>query len=193
MLGGRIAAKQGGDWAAESTVRRQEGFAVDERRRRLLDRIDRAFAGVTLGEGVSLHESQVIDDYGTAEERQVAREPDEKVDWRRLVDHPDLTVYFGIGYGGLSFLDAAGVRFHLPACLYRAVRDFDEDGIGDMFESMCYLLTKSDEYNRGRLAVLSGEQRACVRECLVFFREALESDDEELVRAIDFWSQPASE
>ncbi|MFO0876102.1 MAG: DUF6714 family protein [Gemmataceae bacterium] len=166
---------------------------MDERRRQLLTHIDRAFAGVTLGDGVSLHESQVIDNYGTAEERWAAREPDEKTDWRRLVDHPDLTVYFGIGYAGLSFLDAAGVRFHLPACLYRAVRDFDEDGISDMFESLCYLLTRPDEHNRGRLAVLSGKQRGCVRECLVFFREALQSDDEDLVRAIDYWSQPASE
>lgn len=166
---------------------------MDERRRQLLARIDQAFAGVTLGDGVSLHESQVIDNYGTAKERRAARQPDEQIDWRRLVDHPDLTVYFGIGYSGLCFLDAAGVRFHLPACLHRAVRDFGQDGIGDMFESMYYLLTKPDGYNRGRLAVLSGEQRACVHDCLLYFREASETDEEELLQAIDYWGQPAVE
>lgn len=167
---------------------------MDERRRKLLDHIDRAFVGVTLGNGVSLHESHVIDNYGTAEERRKAREPDEKADWRRLVDHPDLTVQFAIGSGGLCFLDAAGVRFHLPACLYRAVRDFEQDSIGNMFESMYYLLTGLDGHNLDRLAVLSSEQRACVRDCLVFFREATESEDVELARAIDgYWSQPARE
>jgi hypothetical protein len=165
---------------------------VDERKRQLLAQIDRAFAEVELGDGVSLHESQVIDNYGTAEERRIAREPDEKADWRRLVDHPDLTVYFSVGFGGLSFLDAVGVRFHLPACLYRAVRDFGEDGIGDMLESLYYLLTALDDYNLGRLAILNDEQRASVRDCLVYFREVSESDDEELARAIDGnWSKPA--
>lgn len=162
---------------------------MEDRQRQMLAHIDRAFASVELGDGVSLHESHVIDDYGTAEERRAAREPDEKADWRRLVDHPDLTVYFGIGYSGLCFLDAAGARFHLPACLYRAVRDIEQDGIGNMFESLYYLLTRLGEYNVGRLAILSDDQRACVRECLGYFRETLESDDEELVRAIDgYWS-----
>lgn len=172
-----------------------EGFPVNERRRQLLSHIDRAFAGVTLGDGVSLHESEVIDNDGTDEERRVAREPDEKTDWRRLVDHPDLTAYFGSGYGGLSFLDAAGVRFHLPACLSRVVRDFDnhDDELSGMFASLCWLLTRSDQYNRGRLAILGDEQRACVRECLVLFREALASNDSELDRAIDYWSKPASD
>ena len=164
---------------------------MDVRKRRLLAHIDRAFVGVELGDGVSLHESHAIDDYGTVEERRAARDPDEKSDWRRLVDHPDLTVYFGIGYSGLCFLDAAGVRFHLPACLYRVVRDFEQDVIGDMYESMYYLLTGLGGYDADRLAALSSDQRACVRECLVYFRDALESNAEELVRAIDgYWSQP---
>lgn len=164
---------------------------MNERQRQLLICIEWAFAGVTLGNGVSLHESHVIDNYGTAEARRAAREPDEKTDWRLLVDHPDLTVYFGIGYSGLCFLDAESVRFHLPACLYRAVRDLEQDGTGDMYESMYYLLTDLNEYNRDRLAILTSEQRDCVRDCLVFFREEVESDAEELVLAIDgFWSHP---
>ena len=168
------------------------GLGMDERRRLLLAHIDWAFAGVELGDGVSLHESHVIDNYGSAEERRAAREADEKRDWRKLVDHPDLTVYFGIGYSGLCFLDAAGVRFHLPACLYRVVRDFDDDGIGNMYESLYYLLTNLDEYIIDRLAILSGDQRACVRECLVWYRDLLESDAAGLVRAIDgYWSLPA--
>jgi len=174
---------------------------MEECRQQLLRLIDRAFDGVTLGDGVSLHESKVIDGYGSSEERLAARGPDEKTDWHRLIDDPDLTRYFGIGYGGLCFLDAAGVRFHLPACMYRAVRDkLDDDvssrsggdGVCDMFESMFLLLTDQDEYNLSRYTLLSNEQRACVRECLVFFRTELQIDDEALDLAIDYWSHPAS-
>lgn len=135
--------------SAERLIRLEDG-GVDERERQSLAHVDLAFAGVDLGDGVSMNESQVIDDDGTAGGRRVAREPDEIADWRRLVDDPDLTVYFSIGFGGPSFLDAVGVRFHLPACLYRAVRDFDEDGIGNMFESLYYLLTALDDYTLGR-------------------------------------------
>ncbi|MFM7159429.1 MAG: DUF6714 family protein [Planctomycetaceae bacterium] len=168
---------------------------MDERRRQLLAHIERAFAGVTLGDGVSLHESDVMDNWGTAEERRAAREPDEKLDWRRLVDHPDLAVIFGLACGGLCHLDAAGVRFHLPACLSRAVRDLDRDHdrIAEMFESVSDLLTELRPHNRVRLEVLNGEQRACVRECLVFFRESLPDNDPVWAKAIDgYWSRPAS-
>jgi hypothetical protein len=65
-----------------------EGTRVDERRRQLLAHIDLAFAGVRLGDGVSMRESEVIDNHGTAEERTLARAPDEKEDWRRLVETP---------------------------------------------------------------------------------------------------------
>ncbi len=164
---------------------------MDERRR-LLTAIEVAFHGVELGDGVSLHETVVIDNYGGHKERQTARELDEKQDWRRLIDDPDLPRYFGIGYCGLCFLDGAGVRFHLPACLFRVVRDFDDDSIGDMSESLHYMLTDLGEYNLERLAILNDVQRACVREFLVYWREMLESDAEELSRAIGgYWSRCA--
>ena len=92
---------------------------MDEQRQRLLDQIDKAFAGVELGDGVSMHESAVIDDYGTDEQRLAARTPDEKLDWRKLIDGPEMTRLFSIGNGGLCFLDAVGLRFYLPACLTR--------------------------------------------------------------------------
>ena len=174
---------------------------MEERRQQLLRLIDRAFDGVTLGDGVSLHESKVIDGYGSLEERLAARGPDEKTDWHRLIDDPVLTVYFGIGYGGLCFLDAAGVRFHLPACMYRVVRDkLDDDasswssgdGVCGMFESMFLLLTDQSGYNLSRYTLLSNEQRVCVRECLVFFRTEMQIADEALDLAIDYWSHPSS-
>jgi hypothetical protein len=49
-----------------------------ERQRGLLRLIEDAFGGVALGDGVSLHETVVIDLYGGRAERLAAREPDEE-------------------------------------------------------------------------------------------------------------------
>lgn len=65
----------------------------------------------------------VIDEYGGGEQRGAARLPDEKHDWRRLVGHPEPSRI--AGGGGLSFYDADGLRFHLPAYLSLAVTDFE--------------------------------------------------------------------
>src|SRR5688572_12494241 len=46
--------------------------------------IEAAFAGVTLGNGVGLHEGQAIDDYEDASTRGAYRAKDEKKDWRRI-------------------------------------------------------------------------------------------------------------
>jgi hypothetical protein len=163
---------------------------VDQTQRRLLTEIERAFAAVQLGDGVSLHETEIIDGYGSAEERQAARAPDEKSDWRKVIDDLDLTRHFGVGYAGLCFLDGAGVRFYLPACLSRAVRDHEDEHTADMVASLLFLLTSTDEYTLGRLAILNNEQRACVREVLIYLRGVLESGDGALDRAIDgYWIQ----
>ena len=43
-----------------------------------------AFDGVSLGNGVSLHEADVIDDYGTEDGRAAASESNELTDWQRI-------------------------------------------------------------------------------------------------------------
>jgi hypothetical protein len=158
-----------------------EEVRVDERRR-LLAAIDEAFCGVQLGDGVSLHETVLADNYGTEEQRRAAREPDEKHDWRRLASDPDLRRIAGVG--GLSFYDAAGLRFHLPAYLSLAVTDFESDGAGNVLESLMFTLTHFSEHNAGRLSILTPAQRECVREVLLFLRREYELDDPHLDRAI---------
>ena len=165
---------------------------MDELRQRLLDRIDAAFDEVELGDGVSLHEAAVIDDYGTDEQRLAARTPDEKLDWRKSIDDPEMTRLFTVGNGGLCFLDAEGVRFYLPACLSRWLRDPDGQATGNMTESLEYLLTLLDNYSLERLAILNDAQRLCVRDVLIHFREGRSYFVTELDQAIaGYWSQRA--
>ena len=165
---------------------------MEERRQRLLAAIEEAFRGVELSDGVSLHETVVIDDYGSTEERQAARERDEKQDWRKLIGAPELARIGGVG--GLSFYDAAGLRFHLPAYLSLAVIDFDREDADLVLESLMFTLTHFSEYNVGRLASLSRAQRKCVREVLLFLRGEYELESAELDRAIEgYWSDEPGE
>lgn len=141
---------------------------MSEDQRRLLRLIEDAFSGVELGDGVSLHETVVIDLYGDPEERQAARAPDEKHDWRKLVDDAELIRTTGVG--GLSFYDAAGLRFHLPAYLSLAVTDSDKPDASNVLADLLYTLTHFPEYDRERFGILSAPQRACVREVLNYLR-----------------------
>jgi hypothetical protein len=78
----------------------------------LIEEIQRAFRGVERGKGVSLHETEVIDAYGSQDERGRARAKDTDRNWQEVQDC--WIEEFG-GVGGLSFLDAEGLRYYLPA------------------------------------------------------------------------------
>jgi hypothetical protein len=79
---------------------------------RVLGLVRSAFRGVTLGKGVGLHQGQGLDDY--ADDRTLAsyRAQDEAYDWS-AISFTDLDTC----YSSLSFFDADGMRFHLPAYL----------------------------------------------------------------------------
>jgi hypothetical protein len=80
-----------------------------------------AFADVALGNGVSLREADVIDDYGTDDERAAAREQDELLDWQRIPDE-DIDDHSSV----LCFMDDGGMRFHLPAYMRFTLRRYRE-------------------------------------------------------------------
>jgi len=86
-----------------------------------VDQIVDAFANVTLGDGVSLREADVIDDYGSDEERATARQRDELHDWQRIADD-DIENYSSV----LCFMDDEGLRFHLPAYMRFTLRRYRE-------------------------------------------------------------------
>lgn len=145
---------------------------MTEHQRGLLRQIEDAFSGVKLGEGVSLHETVVIDLYGTCQERRAARVPDEKHDWRKLVGDPELTRLCG-----LSFYDAIGLRFHLPAYLTLAVSDPNCEDSGQVIANLLFTLTHLPEFNRERFAILSDPQRTCIREVLKYLRHVYDLPD----------------
>ena len=154
-----------------------------ERVEDLLKMIRQAFAGVVLGDGVSLRQTKVLDLYGSEEELRAAWELDEKDDWQKLIDDPELADTSC--FGGLCFLDKAGLLFHLPAYLSLAVKHPFEDVVS------CLIFRCYPEYCH-YFEMLSETQRTCVYAVLSFLQEVLEDEnaDARLKEAIDLYWQP---
>ena len=130
----------------------------------LLALICEAFKDVYLEDGVSLHQTIVIDNYGSNAEMVEARLKDEKKDWQKLISKPELLNIHGIG--GLSFFDAKGLRFHLPAYLSSVVINPDLE----ISDSLIFTLTHKSEYNDNRLSLLNPQMKHCIGVILSYFR-----------------------
>lgn len=117
-----------------------------------------AFAGVTLGDGIGLLEAQGIDDYADDETCAGYRRQDEKENWQNIPP-----VALNRCNSSLSFFDAAGMRFHLPAYL---IADLD----GTYGYGMAYVLAESVLCTE-QMALLDALQRNAVRNFLCFIED----------------------
>lgn len=86
-----------------------------------------AFGEVVLGEGTSLGEADVIDDYGSSEERAQAREKDFQGPWWEY-PRDQLRMYTSV----FCFMDSAGYTYHLAAYLWHALHEDPSRGLGDV-------------------------------------------------------------
>ena len=77
----------------------------------LCARLDSLFRDVRLGDGISIHEADVVDDNGSDIERRKARKNDETFDWQKLIGSELFSAQ------SFCFMDAQGRLFHIPACL----------------------------------------------------------------------------
>lgn len=152
----------------------------------LLRMIDEAFDGVVLGNGVSLHESVAIDNHEGAVGRAIARELDEKHDWRRLI--ADLEFRRICGVGGPIFMDAAGFAFHLPAYLTVAVLEADRPKNIDLFVNVLNRLTDLSEFGVEKFSLLSSKQKSCVAIVLKFLESKWRWIDQDIANSIrEYW------
>ncbi|MDG2991956.1 hypothetical protein L3556_13585 [Candidatus Synechococcus calcipolaris G9] len=115
----------------------------------VLKEIKSAFSGVTLGNGIGLWEAQAIDDYESEEVQKRNRDKDEKEDWSQL-SYDELQHC----HSSLSFFDAEGMRFHLPAYI---VGSLDNNVNSPIFH-----LTQLDDYAILKLAALNPAQRQAI-------------------------------
>ncbi len=144
--------------------------------------IEAAFAGITLGGGVGLQEAQGLDDYADAETCAAYRANDEKDDWHRLPAEALQRCN-----SSLSFFDAEGMRFHLPAYLLADLR-------GDYGFDMAFCLTLTSDCDR-YFRLLSDPQRKAVRGFLLHILDDAdyEHDRPHIFHALDgYWTDAYS-
>ncbi len=137
-----------------------------------------AFACATLGRGVGLWQGQALDDY--ADEATIAeyRLRDEKDDWTRLT-----TEDLNRCHSSLSFFDADGMRFHLPAFLLAELE-------GTLSNGVMFTLTHLDDYGRSHFTSLTTAERNAVRQFLLLYTDNPDFTFEhpQIVRALnEFW------
>lgn len=145
--------------------------------------IEAAFAGVTLGKGIGLQQGQGLDDYATSAECTAYRVNDEKEDWQRISGDA-----LNKCHSSLSFFDAEGMRFHLPAFLIADLR-------GDYRMSMAFCLTQRWDEFEILFSLLSPEQRRAVRAYLLYIADDpdYEFSRPEILHALnDYWTEPDS-
>jgi len=131
----------------------------------VLHLIYESFDQVKLEDGVSLLETIKIDNYGETDTvLEALIKNDERKDWKKLIDDPELEKTDGIG--GLSFYDPKGLRFHLPAYLCLTIHKPH----ADITESLMFTLTHLEAYNRERFSILTVEQRKAVKVFLTYIR-----------------------
>jgi hypothetical protein len=115
-----------------------------------------AFSSVILEDGIGLREAQGIDDYADEQTCAAYRASDEKLDWSRIpIDELNAC------YSSLSFFDAKGMRFHLPAFLIAELS-------GEYHQDMSLQLAYLNDYSIAQYGLLSPAQRAAVRAYLQF-------------------------
>ena len=122
--------------------------------------ITSAFLDVSLGTGIGLWEAQAIDDYETIEIRAQYRERDQKDNWR-LLNYNDLQQC----HSSLSFFDADGMRFHLPAYIIGSLNNKVDDPL--------FHLIQLDEYTLSKLKTLSNIQRKAI---IMYLKWCLSND-----------------
>ncbi len=137
------------DETSRNDARREEA-------RLILEAIHRDFADVRRDGCVTLHETVVLDHYGSGQERLAARERDTDTHWWEVRDEWIEKI---CGVGGLAFLDDAGFRYYLPAYLSYWVRTGDEPGY------LGYYIAGSRKY---RYRLFNAAQRVTIGRVLKF-------------------------
>jgi len=84
---------------------------------KLIHEISEAFKDVELQDGIGLHEANAIDNYAQEKYRTECRQMDEKFNWK-IINSEDLNKC----NASLSYFDAKGMRFHLPAFMIAEIK-----------------------------------------------------------------------
>lgn len=124
----------------------------------MIDEIAAAFAGVSRDGGVSLHQAEVKDDYGSRDEELAARELDTDATWLEVPEE-DIAGHWDI----LSFLDPIGFRYYIPAYMVWTLDNLDSNSadatVSALTQPVC---KKPDHVQYRKYAIFSDSQRKAI-------------------------------
>lgn len=158
-----------------------EKLPYEEWKLALIEEITAAFDGVRRENGVSLSEAQVVDDYGSEEERAEARKQDTEKRWQ---DVPEKDIAYG--HISLAYFDEIGFRYYIPAYIIWSLRNMNNrDRNSPSYGSMThgtiiyslggFGIRDLDEYDRSRFKGLTSDQSRAIAHFLKFKEEYLEA------------------
>ncbi len=141
----------------------------------LIELIKDAFKNVSREGGVSWSETNVVDDYGTEEERRQARERDTDTNWLEVAAIPRFRE--DGGWGSFSFLDAIGFRYYLPAAMLQSLM-LERSKVCDVFDfsEVCSLIDGISDpgaLHYGAYLLLSDPQKSAIGNYIAY-HEAVE-------------------
>ncbi len=135
-------------------------------KKKVLKQLEEAFKGITLEDGVSLGETIELDDFRKIPKDSIARGNDETNDWKELTRRKDFQKT--CWNGGVTFFDAKGFRFHLPAYL---TLDLRSNVLGDITQLVISNLTKPHKEREEGFTIFSEQQRAAVYNAVMYIHK----------------------
>lgn len=152
-------------------------------------RIRTAFVGVTLGNGISLRQAQVIGKFGEG----VTDEEFERLPLSEETEFWDRVTFEGLERDNIAHFDPEGFRFYLPAFMISVLDQYvpwSMRVIGTL--SALYPKDHIADYHMPRYDLLSHEQKQAVAVFLDALPSlvSLEGEDGTIVeRAMRYWTQ----
>ena len=127
-----------------------------------------AFKGVSREGGISWSEADVIDGYGTVEERESARALDKDRTWEELIDGPRWSDFVS----NWCFLDPIGFRYYIAPAMIGCSRD----GHGD---AVAYALT-INPYREEMIGLIDETQARAIARFVRFMVATCEARDDHI-------------
>lgn len=151
----------------------------EENKAELISKIRETFKDVLLEDGIGLSEANAIDDYKDKDFIDECKRYDERLNWE-VISVSELNKY----NCSLSFFDAKGMRFHLPAFMTAEIR-------GEYRWGMAFVLTHLSDYSKSQFELLTAKQKEAVKLFLEYLlvNPDYEFEKENIQSAIEnYWS-----
>lgn len=144
------------------------------RKEQLLQQIQRAFANVARGDGISLHEATAIDNYASDSEREAARLKDIEAHWEGVPDE-----HIASNDTVFSFLDIKGHVYYAPAYMSWLIRT-GYDTPSNSVECAQSAFNPWGKYERDHRyrphEMFTPEQCTCIAQYLLYICEILDEN-----------------